>query len=191
MMSAAEEKLAVWKQAINAMYTNPFKSIFGIAAPLYALIFYQESTSPATAHFPLSQRIIHTRVFGQAIAITTTIGIMTLVTLMDRRGGAFEAPGSEKHSGELLKQYSVSAENYGRPKRSDAEKAGLVPREEHGISYDVLVPLFIVPAIPFVTIVLRNRVSKETMQRIVMGLIGLGLAHAAFVQFGDSTMTNG
>lgn len=47
-----------------------------IATPLYAAIFYRESTNPATAKMLLSQRLIHTRVYGQFIAISATIAVM-------------------------------------------------------------------------------------------------------------------
>ena len=43
---------------------------------MYAGIFYKESTDPRTASMLLSQRLIHTRVYGQAIAIFTTVAVM-------------------------------------------------------------------------------------------------------------------
>lgn len=57
-----QHDLALWQRAANWVYFNPMKCIFGIALPAYAKVFHIESTSPATASMPLSQRIIHTRV---------------------------------------------------------------------------------------------------------------------------------
>jgi len=37
-----------------------------VAGPLYGAIFFKESTHPSTANMILSQRLIHTRVYGQA-----------------------------------------------------------------------------------------------------------------------------
>ena len=44
-----QHELALWQSAANTAYMNPFKLIFGIAAPLYGMIFYNESVNPATA----------------------------------------------------------------------------------------------------------------------------------------------
>lgn len=57
----------------NFVFESPFKTILGIALPLYGSIFYRESVTPQTASMLLSQRLIHTRVYGQAVAVLTTV----------------------------------------------------------------------------------------------------------------------
>ena len=54
--------------------------------PSYAALFHLESTNPATAKMPLSQRLIHTRVYGQALVITVTAAIMMFQKSMDAEG---------------------------------------------------------------------------------------------------------
>ena len=49
------------------------KMICGIALPSYAALFYKESTNPATRDMLLSQRLIHTRVYGQMIAVLSAV----------------------------------------------------------------------------------------------------------------------
>ena len=82
----AQHQLALWQSASNFVYENPFKVIFSIALPIYGLLFYKESTNPATASMPLSQRLIHTRVYGQMVAVLSTVGVMAFVKTMDTEG---------------------------------------------------------------------------------------------------------
>lgn len=85
--SPAEAAIPLWQTAANLVAANPFKSVFGVAAPLYAAIFAYECSSPATKDLPLSQRLIHTRVYGQAIAIGATIAVMAVLNAQEKRGG--------------------------------------------------------------------------------------------------------
>ena len=62
---AKVSSLPLWCRASNMVYINPFKTILGICLPAYGALFYRESTHPATANMLLSQRLIHTRVYGQ------------------------------------------------------------------------------------------------------------------------------
>ena len=64
-----QTSLALWQMACNTVYNNPFKTIIGIAAPIYGGLFYKESTNAATKDMLLSQRLIHTRVYGQMVAV--------------------------------------------------------------------------------------------------------------------------
>ena len=57
-----------------------------LAAPLYGALFYAESVNPATASMPLSQRLIHTRVYGQALVIGITAAVMALGKSMEQDG---------------------------------------------------------------------------------------------------------
>ena len=69
-IGAAEQgSLAPWQRAANMVYDHPFKTIIGIAVPCYLAIFHRESTNPATAQMLLSQRLIHTRVYGQGVVV--------------------------------------------------------------------------------------------------------------------------
>ena len=68
----SQTQLTPLQSMSNTVYVHPFKTIIGIAAPLYCGIFYRESTHPSTASMPLSQRLIHTRVYGQMIAVLST-----------------------------------------------------------------------------------------------------------------------
>ena len=63
---AKVSSLPLWCRAANMVYINPFKTILGICLPAYGALFYRESTHPATANMLLSQRLIHTRVYGLA-----------------------------------------------------------------------------------------------------------------------------
>ena len=65
---AKVSSLPPWCRAANMVYENPFKTIAALCAPAYGALFYRESTHPATANMLLSQRLIHTRVYGQALA---------------------------------------------------------------------------------------------------------------------------
>ncbi|KAL3930382.1 MAG: hypothetical protein SGPRY_001561 [Prymnesium sp.] len=78
--------LSLWHRAANAIFEHPCKTIVGIALPVYSAIFYKESSSPATARMLLSQRLIHTRVYGQAVVIATTIAVMSVGESMKDAG---------------------------------------------------------------------------------------------------------
>ena len=59
---------------------------------------------------------------------------MTIVNAQTQRGGPYVAPGKE-HDGKLERQYSVSAENYGRPSRAsrfDMAYGGATPDAQYG-----------------------------------------------------------
>jgi hypothetical protein len=84
--STPQHSLAAWQQAANFIYYNPFKLIGAISIPLYGFVFYRESTQASTASMPLSQRLMHTRVYGQMIAVLTTVSVMGFVKGMDAEG---------------------------------------------------------------------------------------------------------
>lgn len=162
---AEEGSLPLLQRLANYVANNPFKTVGGTAIPMYLTIFAYESTAEATRDLPFSQRLIHTRVYGQvralraalaansrtaysptpsptprssafpwqAIAVMATIAVMTIVNAQTNRGGPFVAPGA-KHDGSLERQYSTSAENYGRPSRSrfDMDYGGATPDSQYG-----------------------------------------------------------
>ena len=83
---SSQSELFLWQRAANAVYFNPVKVISAIALPFYSAVFYAESTNPGTASMPLSQRIIHTRVYGQMIAVLATAAVFGFVNTMDADG---------------------------------------------------------------------------------------------------------
>ena len=183
-------KLPAWYGVSNAVYENPFKTIFAIAAPAYAGLFYVESTNPATANMPLSQRLIHTRVYGQGLAICVTAGVMIFVKSMSEEGGYRLYQGRVVREAELRRVgprirhwYSEGANE----KAKDAINPDSI--EDIGIDLGLLAPLVYVPLLPLLVVGLRGRVAPEKLQQIAGGVIGVGLLHAGSIMFTDSSMT--
>lgn len=189
-VSAKLEKLGalpLWCQLANTLYVHPFKTILGTAGLSYGALFYHESTSAATANMPLSQRLIHTRVYGQGLVICITAAVMLFSRSMDE-GGAYRL-----HEGQLKREadiprklrhwYSEGGET--RPSHPASQgAAGADP----GLGTDLLMPLIYVPLLPLVVLGLRKRVAPDTLQKIAMGIIGTGLFHAGTIMFSDSSI---
>ena len=129
----------------------------------------------------------------QAIAVLTTVAVFAVVNAQTQRGGPFVV-ASEQHSGELERQYSTSAENYGRPARSEQEHLARYDMAyggtsgEFGLKLDAFAPLIYMPMLPLMVIFLRSRVSKDKLNKILLATIGVSLCHAGYILFGDSTM---
>mmetsp|Transcript_43410 Transcript_43410/g.72174 ORF Transcript_43410/g.72174 Transcript_43410/m.72174 type:complete len:308 (-) Transcript_43410:292-1215(-) len=176
--AVSRQSLAAWQVAANAVYQNPFKTIFGMVIPLYSVIFYAESTNPATANMLLSQRLIHTRVYGQAIAILSTIVVMGFCETMKEQGPYTVA--------EDRSSISVTS----RAQGLDAADRLAVDLESDGgmSSYNLLVPLLYAPLLPLLVITLRNRVQRKTLHCIVGGTILVALTHAGSIMFSDSSV---
>jgi len=58
--------LSISERLANYISENPVKSIFGTAIPAYLAVYVHEATAPSTRDMLFSQRLIHTRVYGQA-----------------------------------------------------------------------------------------------------------------------------
>ena len=84
-----QRQLTLSQTLSNAIYNHPFKFIGSLALPCYGGVFYRESTHPSTASMPLSQRLIHTRVYGQMIAVLSTVSVMAFVKGMEADGGSY------------------------------------------------------------------------------------------------------
>lgn len=186
-----EQSLALWQRACNFVYFSPFKSIIGFLTPAYAAVFAYESSNPKTANMLLSQRLIHTRVYGQAIAVITTVSVMSFVSMMDKQGGAYRVDGAEVVRGDapakLRHWYSGSeAEQLAREKEI-AEKYA----RNHGPSADLLLPLVYAPLLPLVWLGLRHRMPAHQLTKIIMGITGVAFVHGVYVMVGDSSMTMG
>lgn len=186
--SLASASLMPWHMAANIVYEHPCKTIAGIAGPLYAAIFYKESTNPATANMLLSQRLIHTRVYGQAVAIATTVFVMFVGQSMQTDGmyvvgkdGQLTRSNWVRETGKIRHWYSMTdAER----KEEATGAAGST-----GPNYDLLVPLVYAPLLPLMIIGLRGRVHKDTLTKIVSGTIFVALVHAGTIMFSDRTIT--
>lgn len=158
--------------------------------PSYGALFYHESTSAATANMPLSQRLIHTRVYGQAMVILITAGVMMFNRSMEDRGAY------RLHRGQIVREADVAQRKrqwYETDKmggKGSAADDSVVDRVEHvGLSTDLLVPLLYAPLLPLIVIGGRGRLAPDKLNKIAAGVIGVGLFHAGTIMFTDSTMT--
>lgn len=113
-----------------------------LAAPLYGALFYAESVNPATASMPLSQRLIHTRVYGQALVIGITAAVMALGKSMEQDGAYVLYEGRVVREAEVARKGPKLRHWYseGLDKHKDLG-APASDAEEIGLSYDLLVPL--------------------------------------------------
>jgi hypothetical protein len=152
-----QQQLSAAQQLANTVYTHPFKTILSIASPLYAYIFYKESTNPQTKMMPLSQRIIHTRVYGQMVAVLSTVAVMGFTETMRSSGGIYRIEAGRLIRGEpnALRRYHSDrmlspVEREARRMEAEAEAR----RAEEGSTQggrdglDLLVPLLYAPCEP-------------------------------------------
>jgi len=199
-------QLTTWQKAANMVYYHPFKVIGSIAAPLYGLIFYIESTNPSTASMPLSQRIIHTRVYGQAIAVLTACSVMGFVKSMEDNGEYRIEDGRVVRglvANAHLRQYyeAVSLPPPGERSPQSAEAARRqqqaaeqlaaeqqAAEQQQGFGWELIVPLLYAPVVPLMRVGLRNRVPPERLTQMTLGVIAVGLAHAGSIMFSDSSV---
>eukprot|EP00967_Tisochrysis_lutea_P082475 scaffold114181_cov40-Tisochrysis_lutea.AAC.1 len=72
---AEEGELSMVHRLLNFIADNPFKTVIGTAVPMYLAIFAHESTAEATRNMPFSQRLIHTRVYGQVGIVAVRKGL--------------------------------------------------------------------------------------------------------------------
>lgn len=77
--------IALHHQVANYIYFHPFKVIFGLGVPTVAGIFMIKG-GESDGHLKFSQRIMHTRVIGQASILTILAGTMAFYDYMDKRG---------------------------------------------------------------------------------------------------------
>lgn len=178
------------QQLANVVYMHPIKTTIGIVAPCYAATFAYESFNPATANMMLSHRLIHTRVYGQMIAIATTVGVMTFVQSMDKGGGIYRLQHGVVKRGEnaegLRHWYSRSASDLENEEKCIAEEY-----EAHGHRVgdaDLLLPLVYAPLLPLLWIGLRSRMPTHRLTQLMMGITGVAFAHGVYIMVGDSSM---
>ena len=119
-----QSSLALWQTACNTVYQHPFKTIIGIASPIYGALFYRESTAEATRNMLLSQRLIHTRVYGQMVAVLSTIGVMSFVQYMEENGEYRLDNGVVTRSKEKANPYRAFYEDGGAEAASRRQPGG-------------------------------------------------------------------
>jgi len=83
-------ELTLPMRAANALYESPCIAVLGLTAPACAVIFAVESRNPATAGMDLSKRLMHTRVYGQGVAVAALVGVLAFVEVMGNAGGAYQ-----------------------------------------------------------------------------------------------------
>ena len=192
-IGAAEQgSLALWQSAANMVYDHPFKTIIGIAVPCYLAIFHRESTNPATAQMLLSQRLIHTRVYGQGVVVLTAIAVMGFAESM-RRDGRYRVEDGAVVRGDpssrMRHWYSAESEEAAeRIRLSEERRLSDEYDARRGKGYDLLVPLLYAPVIPLLRIQLRGKVPPERLTQLVGGVVAIALSHAGYIMFSDSTV---
>lgn len=90
-------ELSVTKKAANWCYQNPFKMMVGMAAPAVGGILYSMRNE---TNLKLSQKLMHTRVYGQMTVVSMMVGMMTFQEIMRRNGGLFVIAEPEAEEGE-------------------------------------------------------------------------------------------
>ena len=210
--AAPQERLALWQSAANTVFNHPFKTIFSIFTPAYAFIFYKESTAETTKNLLLSQRLIHTRVYGQMVAVLSTVSVMGFVKTMESDGGAYRLVDgrvvrgnrTSSHSAGIYRQMyeapkitglagvggAAGADAVAREQRRAAEEAQIAAEFENSqmSGLNMLVPLLYAPLLPLLRLGLRNRVPPERLTHITLGVVGVALVHAGTIMFGDSSV---
>eukprot|EP00611_Tribonema_gayanum_P022403 TRINITY_DN4488_c0_g1_i2.p1 TRINITY_DN4488_c0_g1~~TRINITY_DN4488_c0_g1_i2.p1 ORF type:complete len:199 (+),score=59.68 TRINITY_DN4488_c0_g1_i2:194-790(+) len=72
----------------NTAYSNPFGLIAGVGVPAVGAIFWQQSRE-GHAHLKFSQKVMHTRVFGQMTVLGVLVSTMVFRDYMYRNGGLY------------------------------------------------------------------------------------------------------
>ena len=153
------------------------------------------SINPQTRGMLLSQRLIHTRVYGQAAVVLTTIGVMGFGETMKAEGPyrieAGRVVRGEPQGGTRMwyEQAGLGEETAeAEARRARHEEAYAAEAEQEGRSpMELMLPLVYVPAIAGIRFGLKGRVPPDRLNQVVLGAICVGLAHAGSVMFSDST----
>ena len=180
--------LGLWQHTSNFVYEHPFKTILSIVAPSYGLLFAKESLSEATKDMLLSQRLIHTRVFGQAIAIAATVSVMAYVKHMEVDGGIYRIAPDDIS---VVRGYPTERLRHWYSEDNTSGQT-LLSADRHvskkGDLTNLLVPLLWIPFISSINLGLRGRVAPNRLTQLTLAAIGVGLAHASYAQLSDSSM---
>lgn len=91
-------ELNVAQKAANWCYTNPFKMIVGMGVPAVGGILYSLRNE---GNLKLSQKLIHTRVYGQMTVVSMVVVMMGFQEMMKRNGGLFVVSETEEEEEEV------------------------------------------------------------------------------------------
>lgn len=142
----------------------------------------------------LSQKLIHTRVYGQGIVVLSTVCIMAYVKHMEMQGGIYRMD----EEGKIVRGYNYSGLRHWystvagqtldeKMAQNEIESAKRVEQEQ-GSGTFMIVPLVWIPLISGIHLGLRGRVSETRVTQATLAAIGGALGHAGYVQFSDSSM---
>ena len=113
----------------------------------------------------LSQRLIHTRVYGQAIAVGTAVAVFAFSKTMDGEGAYRVVEGKVGRQADLVRGQKMRHwySDLGKDKVHADGSADMSPAIEpvpvKELNADLFMPLIYVPLIPLVVIGLRGRVA--------------------------------
>ncbi|KDO31905.1 hypothetical protein SPRG_03121 [Saprolegnia parasitica CBS 223.65] len=79
----SDHHLPMYQQAANYVYDYPFRTLVCSAAPLVGLIFLDQSRN---ANIQFSQKVMHTRIYGQGSCVVLLLGTMAFHDWMSKRG---------------------------------------------------------------------------------------------------------
>jgi len=79
--------LLLHHKVANYAYEHPFQLVLGLAIPSYGTLFYLTNKGE---HLAFSQKVMHTRVYGQGLVISILLGTMLFRDYMEKRGGCFK-----------------------------------------------------------------------------------------------------
>jgi hypothetical protein len=126
----------------------------------------------------LSQRVMHTRVYGQFAAISTMLVIGLTTDQMKRAGGRFELDDEDAQEGGQQPDSRIAS----------GVGAASAEREGPAIKWSLLVPLMYAPLLPLLRLGLRGRITPRQLDLVTGGAIALALTHAGVTMLGDSTV---
>ncbi|CAM9685035.1 unnamed protein product [Ectocarpus sp. 6 AP-2014] len=91
------KELNAAQQLANWCYVNPFKMVVGMGVPAVGGILYSMRNE---GNLKLSQKLIHTRVYGQMTVVSMAVAMMAFQETMRRRGGLFVVTEAEEEEEE-------------------------------------------------------------------------------------------
>jgi hypothetical protein len=83
MTESSSTHLKWYHHVANSIYDHPFKSLAITAVPAVGLIFLGQSRND---HILMSQKIMHTRIYGQSACVVLLLSTMAFQDYMSKRG---------------------------------------------------------------------------------------------------------
>ncbi|CAK4608442.1 unnamed protein product [Aphanomyces euteiches] len=75
--------LPLWQRAANFVHDHPFRTVAFTAVPLVGAIYLDQARNP---NIQYSQKIMHTRIYGQGTCVVLLLSTMAFYDYMSRRG---------------------------------------------------------------------------------------------------------